>query len=120
MVAETASNTYDLDSNEGCYVVEAHCGSDVARSAEYCLEGIDDVETDSYKLYPNPATDEVGVDCPGNCTLSIYNALGGIVLSTNVEAGSTRVSLADLPAGVYVVQFETIGGSVIRKRLIRQ
>ena len=120
MVAETVSNTYNLDSNEGCYVVEAHCGSDVARSAEYCLEGIADIEADSYKLYPNPAADEVSIDCPGSCAVSIYNSLGGIVLSTNVEPGSTRISLADLPAGVYVVQFETVDGSIVRKKLIRQ
>lgn len=119
MLAETASNTYDIDSSDGCFVVEAHCGSDVTSSAEYCLNGIVDVDYGSYGLYPNPAGDDVSIACPGRCVVSFYNSLGSMVMSVDVDADGTRISLAELPAGVYTVQFETPDGRVIRKKLIR-
>lgn len=117
MLLETTSNTYDADSNDDCYVVEAHCGDDVVSSSEYCV-GVDDFESDSYGLYPNPAAGEVAVMCPADCEVKVCNTLGNIVLSKILPVGNTLVSLSGLASGVYLVQFETFDGKVIRKKLV--
>ena len=113
------TNSYRVDPDGGCYVVEAHCGNDVSRSDEYCVDAIADVTADSYRLYPNPATDEVCIVCPDRCVVSLFDALGSMVMTVDVDADGVRISLADLPAGVYVVQFETPDGRLVRKKLIR-
>ena len=120
LLAELPNNTtsYRVDSDGGCYVVEAHCGNAVSRSEEYCVDDIADVVADSYMLYPNPATDEVNIVCPDRCVVSLYNALGSMVMTVDVDAGGARISLANLPSGVYMVAVDCTKGRLMRKLMI--
>ena len=117
--AETTSNTIVIDSYDGCYVVEAHCGNETISSQEYCT-GVAGFETDRYELYPNPASDEVEIVCGKNSNALFYNALGSIVMSFAVDEGHAVVKLDELPSGVYVVSVESADGRVVRKKLVKE
>ncbi len=120
MLAELPNNTtsYRVDSDGGCYVVEAHCGNAVSRSEEYCVDAIADVAADSYKLYPNPASDRVEVVCEGMTGITLYSMLGEAVLSKDVDSDVCILSVDDLPAGVYMVAVDCTKGRLMGKLTI--
>ena len=120
MLAELPNNTtsYRVDSDGGCYVVEAHCGNAVSRSEEYCVDAIADVAADSYKLYPNPASDRVEVVCEGMTGITLYSMLGEAVLSKAVDSDVCILSVDDLPAGVYMVAVDCTKGRLMGKLTI--
>ena len=67
--------------------------------------GVEEVESPSLKVFPNPADSQVTVLSPTGRieTLTITNAAGEVVLKrSNVESG-TVVPFDSLPTGVYVV-----------------
>ena len=120
MLAELPNNTtsYRVDSDGGCYVVEAHCGNAVSRSEEYCVDAIADVAADSYKLYPNPASDRVEVVCEGMTGITLYSMLGEAVLSKAVDSDVCTLSVYGLPAGVYMVAVDCTKGRLMGKLTI--
>ena len=117
MLAELPNNTtsYRVDSDGGCYVVEAHCGNAVSRSEEYCVDDIADVAADSYKLYPNPASDRVEVVCEGMKSVAVYDVLGCKVLERNAYSERVSLPLDGMQAGLYMVVVEYAGGRLMKK-----
>ena len=75
-------------------------------------------------VYPNPATDVVNVtynmaDVDG---IKITNMIGQQVRFVRQEFGNTgavRVSLAELPKGMYLVNVQVKGTTVYTRRLIK-
>ena len=72
--------------------------------------------TSSGRIFPNPATDEitisVGDTAATTALLTITDAAGRSVVRKTiaVQAGKIGYSLKDLPAGVFVVRAECVGG----------
>lgn len=53
-------------------------------------------------IYPNPSSGLINIEFPNNLgTLYIQNAVGKIVLEMKVEAGTKKLDLSELPAGLY-------------------
>lgn len=65
--------------------------------------GIDNVTSNTCKLYPNPATDELNVEIAeeGNATVYILNAAGQVVKTTLLGA---TINVSNLAKGVYTVR----------------
>ena len=76
-------------------------------------------------LYPNPATNMLGVRLEGKATsainVTVYNIFGQAVLQTTqiLQNGECRLNIASFPAGKYLVQIqwgqEVIGQTIIKK-----
>lgn len=59
------------------------------------------------RLYPNPASQQVTVTLSGSSPgglLRVVSTLGAVLQEVPVSGSQTSLSVADLPAGVYVVQ----------------
>lgn len=74
-------------------------------------------------LYPNPATDEVSVGLPGTplpegAYLCVVDTYGRLVLQQKVSSTQQRLSLSELPAGLYLVQLQRADGAVLSARLL--
>lgn len=74
----------------------------------------------SFKLYPNPATDEVQLeleDATAQRVLRITDQLGREVYRRTLLAGEsqTRIDLSSFPAGFYLVHVDGAGGSRVEK-----
>lgn len=89
---------------------------------ESTLAGIDDADTDvEFSLAPNPVGDRMTVTYGGSAsaTLTLLDPLGRTVLAEKLSHGETQISLATLPAGVYIVRVDN-GAGVCNQRIIKQ
>ncbi|MCS7074062.1 MAG: T9SS type A sorting domain-containing protein [Bacteroidia bacterium] len=62
------------------------------------------------EIYPNPAESIVSVVIPETGKLRILNVLGEVVWERNCSSGEQEISVADLPAGMYLVEFQNRSG----------
>lgn len=71
-------------------------------------------------VYPNPATDLVNVEISGktsgNYTISVFNTVGAMVMSQNVNGNNTySIDVTSLPAGLYMMEVSGSHGKTVRK-----
>lgn len=78
--------------------------------------GINKVETLSFDLYPNPASNTVNLSGLSNgAIIDVVDVAGKVVYST-VAAGNTHsLALSDLANGIYYVQVKTANAAGIQK-----
>ncbi|MCA6363057.1 MAG: T9SS type A sorting domain-containing protein [Bacteroidetes bacterium] len=82
--------------------------------------GVDVVETDYFRTYPNPATTNFIVE-PGSgtpSTLRIYTLAGQLLYGQRIQ-GRSEIEVSDLPGGIYLLELETPDG-VARQKLVLQ
>ncbi|RKE97947.1 T9SS type A sorting domain-containing protein [Ichthyenterobacterium magnum] len=67
--------------------------------------GLDEETTLNVKVYPNPTSDNITLtfNNPGDYSISLYDALGRLVLTTKTKLGSITLDTKVLPSGVYYV-----------------
>lgn len=68
-----------------------------------------DVEVNNFNVYPNPATDQFTVSADNIETVKVFDAIGNLVVSKNIQANSTVVNTGELKAGLYFVQVGSKG-----------
>ncbi|MCW3127554.1 MAG: hypothetical protein JWO03_3212, partial [Bacteroidetes bacterium] len=78
-------------------------------------DGLAEAGERRYRIYPNPARDEVIVDC-SDCAVAIYDCLGRLVLS-KYELNDPIVDISALDAGIYDISI-TAAGQMTRGRLV--
>ncbi len=78
--------------------------------------------TNSFKIYPNPANNEVEITSPDNMmgsTIKFYNNLGQLVLEKNINTQTQKISLQSLNSGIYYYNIasaeKTLYGKLIKK-----
>lgn len=65
---------------------------------------IETLSTEIIAAYPNPFADYIVVNSSETGVATITNALGAVVLKTQVHIGENRIETAALPKGVYVLK----------------
>lgn len=80
--------------------------------------GVAELNNSDVKLYPNPAGDYMSVSGKNVISMSVYSTNGQEVLATPLK-GIMPVSVAHLPAGMYVVKVTTSEG-VVYKRMVKK
>lgn len=55
-------------------------------------------------VYPNPGNGNFTVDLPEAAQVSIYNTLGGLIVTENLPKGKQPLNLTNKPAGVYYLK----------------
>ena len=79
--------------------------------------GVDEVFTKTVSIYPNPATTNITVNLlEALQKVEIYTLLGNKVHTSN----STKVSIAHLSEGIYLVKITTESGKVAVKKIIKK
>jgi hypothetical protein len=93
----------------------------VSTSPAYTAVGVDDINENSFVIYPNPAENIMTIAVKNNAIGSIYNitdATGKIVLTGKVNSIANQISLDNLSAGVYQISLysakETITQMIIK------
>ncbi|MFT7588131.1 MAG: hypothetical protein ACI959_000337 [Limisphaerales bacterium] len=75
----------------------------------YIPNGLENPLVQALEFYPNPSTGVINFISPENATLSIFDALGSLVLTTQVYQGSNEVDLRTISKGVYVLKIKSFG-----------
>ncbi len=76
-------------------------------------------KTDLITIFPNPATEQIQVNCeqPKVISIEIYNMLGEKNYSLSCRQASSTISIdvSDFPNGVYILEEKTKKGVMVRK-----
>jgi hypothetical protein len=80
--------------------------------------GVNELETNA-KLFPNPTSDKVNIECEGMTRVSLYNAVGQMVYDKEVDTDQLSIDLSQQPAGSYLVRIITNQGTVVKKLHIK-
>ena len=71
-------------------------------------------------LYPNPAKEELTIiSSTTNNLISIYNLQGILVKQLYVSGAESRIHIADLAIGMYVIEVNNNGNSSFQKFIIK-
>ena len=54
-------------------------------------------------VYPNPATDQIGITLSQNADIVIYNIMGQNVMTVEGHAGANTINISNLTSGIYFV-----------------
>ena len=76
--------------------------------------GVNELEANA-KLFPNPTSGKVTVECVGMTRVSIYNTVGQMVYDKEVDTDQLSVDLSQHLAGSYLVRIITNQGTVVKK-----
>ena len=66
-------------------------------------------------VYPNPATDQLGITVSQNADIVIYNIMGQVVMTAEGHAGGNTLNISNLTSGIYFVN----AGSSTQKFIVR-
>ena len=81
----------------------------------YSMDAVDELESNSVAVYPNPAKDMFTLEGEGLQHVSVYNAIGQMVYDADCNGNSTTVSLSHLETGIYMVRVATENGNVTKR-----
>ena len=76
--------------------------------------GVDELNA-SAKLYPNPTSDKVNIECEGMTHINVFNTMGQLVYNEEIDADQHSIDLSQHPAGSYLVRIITRQGTVVKK-----
>ena len=75
--------------------------------------------TNICRIYPNPANNTVRIDATSEMQqINIYNTLGALVESINVNGKAAQLNLANYSNGVYFININHAGGSSTQRLVI--
>jgi Secretion system C-terminal sorting domain len=99
------------------YTNEWGCAATAADSVivEICI-GLENFDSASLVLYPNPVTDVLNVQLPGFGSINIYDANGKQVLVQNNASSFVVVPVQHLSAGLYTCTFVNMQGEVVQQK----
>lgn len=125
-VSGATSNLFQPTSN-GNYAVEVTQGGCVDTSICYAITGIgiDEINTGSGKIFPNPSTGEIFINVEnlkGQVLLEIYDISGKKVFSVEhnaTELVNKPISLCHLQDGLYVVQLKSESGNHSQRLILK-
>ncbi|MCX6287571.1 MAG: T9SS type A sorting domain-containing protein [Bacteroidetes bacterium] len=91
-----------VDHNPGTkkYGFSVRCVKDLAY-------GMKDINSPgNFKLYPNPSTNRVFIECAENLDIKlfVYNLFGYLVMEQILTKGTNDVDISSLPKGVYILK----------------
>ena len=83
-----------------------------------CTTGIKEVEQQAFfKVYPNPATDQITIQTKVNARFIVYDYSGRTVINSFDVKNEEQLSIGDLKAGIYFLKAEGYPGV---KKFIKQ
>ncbi len=82
-------------------------GEQAASTLSFTTE-IMKLEEAGIKMYPNPVTDIIHIEnLQEKSTIFIFNMNGKLIIQKQVEEAKTKISVSDLPQGLYVLKIQT-------------
>lgn len=89
-----------------------------------CLSSVNEIEmADQITLYPNPVTETLHIESAVPLTsISIYNMLGSVMSSTEVNGKTSIVisAISELPKGIYFMELVTEGGVRFSRKVVKE
>lgn len=93
--------------------VDANCCNELGdklyvQLSEQIMLSVDNINKNSFKIYPNPVADFITIQNPENFKINkteILDLNGRLIKSTTIE--NTKISVENLPKGIYYLKIST-------------
>ena len=72
--------------------------------------GVDEIANNA-RIYPNPTSEKVNIECAGMTHVTVFNTLGQMVYNADVDTDKVVINADTMPAGSYLVRITTAEGS---------
>ena len=82
--------------------------------APYSYDGVNELESGSVSIFPNPTTSRFTVEGEGLNHVVVYNIVGQKVYETNCQGESVNINL-NVETGVYMVRVSTVNGETTQR-----
>ena len=122
-VAGATAQVFTPKSSGDYYVVVSinGCTSNASNTIKFIPTGINPTEsTNSFKVYPNPVTNELTLEFTGNTSpanFEIINSLGQVIHNGTIFE-KTTIKTKSFASGVYIIKLE-VGKTVELKKIIK-
>jgi hypothetical protein len=106
-VEATAAGNYHVVVTEG-----PGCVSAPSAPVQVISTGVQDVPQARTRLFPNPASDLVSIERPGNspAVVTVIDAQGRMVGTEHLNGGRAVIDVQDLPPGLYLAHIASAAG----------
>ena len=78
------------------------------------FDGVDESFAGEVAVFPNPATDQLTVECVGARRLTVISPQGQTLYHSAVHSDRVTLSLCDYPSGIYLIRIQSDRGEVTR------
>jgi hypothetical protein len=92
----TQSGTY------ACVTVTADC-PDTSNCVAITIVGLDDIKTEMFRIYPNPASNVINVEMENASSIRLFDIRGKLLKELN-GASIYTIDVSDLTSGMYMIQ----------------
>jgi PKD repeat protein len=111
----TESGTFEVS----CVAFNASCSDSTSLTIVVeNLVGVETAENVEITLYPNPASDFIKIDGLSNGKISVYNAVGQLLLSRDFY-NNLPISIAELSKGCYVLEINYKTYKINKRLLVK-
>ncbi|MBN1338734.1 MAG: T9SS type A sorting domain-containing protein [Bacteroidales bacterium] len=88
------------------------CESNPSNVIYYLVTGLDEFQETSIRVYPNPASGEIHIDCSGRSEIIVINILNEVVFRKTMENNNGRITidLSGYAKGLYFIRVITGDG----------
>lgn len=83
---------------------------------------VEETKVSGFNMYPNPTSDFITLtNLPNQSSLELYSITGEIVMQKEVNQPTIKISLMDLPKGIYLMKVNNKTGSISKTiKLIKE
>lgn len=71
-------------------------------------------------VYPNPSSDVFSINSDSRSSLVVYDLIGKIIKSENIDLGVTKLDLSTYPSGIYLMKVTNDSNQTKTMKLIKQ
>ncbi|MBO4644925.1 MAG: choice-of-anchor J domain-containing protein [Bacteroidales bacterium] len=124
IIATTATNSYtdaDVQNNMVyAYAVQTVCngGESGISQTVSAQTGVGDYASDQVQVYPNPARNVIQVAGRDIREISVYSAIGGLMVRLNPTEEITPIHVNEWSNGIYFVKVTTADGTVATEKVV--
>lgn len=92
----------------------------VVDSTDCPTTGIEQIQEQAFKIYPNPTSSKVTIEHQfiGKTSLAIFDARGAKVFTKTLNENQNSIEISNLTAGLYIVQLENEGKVSLQKLIV--
>lgn len=120
---EIEDETYSFETENDTYIIEVVALYDdkssvgLVKSFELTVD-LAELQANTYKMFPNPANNQVKIVGENINTISIYNCVGALVDRFNMSDNEIEINTAKYNTGIYFINVQHDNGSNSTKKLI--
>lgn len=125
LVAENTTDlSYSFNAENALYIAEVVAMYDNDRSSVGVVQtfnltvDVNEYQENTYNIYPNPADNYVRIVGDNIRTVNIYNCLGALVDSFEINDNNLEISTSKYNTGIYFINIQQNNGETSTKKLV--